>query len=155
PLGFDSQGLTTGELALPFTTATWREESRTFTRKLGEELRRRFGSLPIALGSEMPYNTTSSSSEWTLTTAGASVEPITSMADVRLVSSNYFDVLGVRVLRGRGFTPADVAGSEPVAVVNETFVREFARGAEVMGAELKPTAGSARPALKIVGVVAD
>jgi predicted permease len=41
------------------------------------------------------------------------------------VSPQYFATMGVPVLRGRGITPQDAAGTRPVAVVNEEFVRRF------------------------------
>jgi predicted permease len=46
------------------------------------------------------------------------------------VSANYLATLGVSVLRGRGFTPADNETSEPVAVVNEAFVKRFFKSGE-------------------------
>jgi predicted permease len=46
------------------------------------------------------------------------------------VSANYLQDLGVRLVRGRYFTPADNATSELVAVVNEAFVRRFFKNDE-------------------------
>jgi predicted permease len=41
------------------------------------------------------------------------------------VSANYLQDLGVKLVRGRYFTPQDDGNSELVAVVNEAFVRRF------------------------------
>lgn len=41
------------------------------------------------------------------------------------VSANYLQNFGVRLLRGRYFTPADNEHSAPVAIVNEAFVKRF------------------------------
>jgi predicted permease len=46
------------------------------------------------------------------------------------VSANYLQDLGVRIVRGRHFTPADNESSELVAVVNEAFVRRFFKNGE-------------------------
>ena len=46
------------------------------------------------------------------------------------VSANYLQDLGVRLVRGRHFTAADDERSEPVAVVNEAFVRRFFKNGE-------------------------
>lgn len=41
------------------------------------------------------------------------------------VTAGYLSVIGVPVLRGREFTDQDTASSEPVAIVNQTFVKRF------------------------------
>ena len=42
---------------------------------------------------------------------------------MRPVGQDFFDVMGVRILEGRGFTSADTKAGAPVAVVNEAFVQ--------------------------------
>jgi len=46
------------------------------------------------------------------------------------VSADYLQNLGVRLVRGRHFTAADNENTEPVAVVNEAFVRRFFKSDE-------------------------
>jgi predicted permease len=46
------------------------------------------------------------------------------------VSAHYLQDFGIPVLRGRGFTDADNERSEPVAVVNEAFVKRFFKSGE-------------------------
>jgi predicted permease len=46
------------------------------------------------------------------------------------VSANYLQQLGMTMVRGRGFTAADNETTEPVAVVNEAFVRRFFKSDE-------------------------
>jgi predicted permease len=41
----------------------------------------------------------------------------------RVVRNGYFDTMGIRLLRGRGFTQHDNAASIPVAIVNESMAR--------------------------------
>jgi predicted permease len=72
------------------------------------------------------------------------------------VSANYLQNLGVRLVRGRYFTAADNETTEPVAVVNEAFVRRFFTSDEDpldqhFGKTLPENAGTYR----IVGVVRD
>ncbi|MFI5177791.1 MAG: ABC transporter permease [Vicinamibacterales bacterium] len=43
----------------------------------------------------------------------------------RAVSADYFAAAGMRVVEGRGFTPADSLDSRPVLVVNREFAREY------------------------------
>jgi predicted permease len=49
------------------------------------------------------------------------------------VGEDYFQVVGVRVLRGRGLTDEDQAGSEPVAVVSESLARAMAPAGDAVG----------------------
>ncbi|HET9373242.1 MAG TPA: FtsX-like permease family protein, partial [Vicinamibacterales bacterium] len=153
PLGFDARGLVTGEFRLPTASASWREDARAFVRRLDGELRQRAGGLPITIASEMPYSQTTSSRTWQFMPADGSAAKAAG-ADIRVVASNYFDMLDIPVVRGRGFASTDVAGSDPVAVVNESFAREIGQGRDVIGARLD--AGTpAFPVVTIVGVVAD
>ncbi len=68
------------------------------------------------------------------------------------VSPSFFDVTGIEVLRGRGFTDADRVGSPLVAVVDETFVRTLFGGEDPIGRIVRyPWRGA--PDIEIVGVV--
>jgi predicted permease len=44
------------------------------------------------------------------------------------VSDGYFETIGTRIVKGRGFTEQDTASSRNVAVVNETFAKKFFKG---------------------------
>jgi predicted permease len=72
------------------------------------------------------------------------------------VSANYLQNLGIPVLRGRAFTPADNETTAPVALVNEAFVKRFFKSDENpldqhFGLDMPELAGTFR----IVGVVRD
>lgn len=46
-------------------------------------------------------------------------------ARARMVMGDYFATLGTPIVQGRPFTPGDREGTEPVAIINERFAREF------------------------------
>lgn len=71
-------------------------------------------------------------------------------AYMRVVSDGYFEAAGVRVLKGRGFTEADRASSEPVAIVNETLARTLWPGQDAIGQFVTQDGGR-----RVVGVVED
>ncbi|MFI5311315.1 MAG: ABC transporter permease [Gemmatimonadales bacterium] len=76
---------------------------------------------------------------------------------VSAVTGDYFETVGTRVLRGRGFTAADRSGTEPVALFNETMARTMWPGRDPVG-ECLFSGGDAKSATacaRIVGVVAD
>ncbi len=68
---------------------------------------------------------------------------------VHEVPRDYFDVLGIRILRGRSFSSADT--DNPV-VVNERFARKFLPDVDAVGRRFRVESGAWRT---IVGVAAD
>src|SRR5437899_47692 len=46
-------------------------------------------------------------------------------AGFTMVTPGYFRTFGIPIARGRSFTEQDAAGSVPVAIVNETFVKQY------------------------------
>jgi putative ABC transport system permease protein len=76
-----------------------------------------------------------------------------------VVTPAFHETLGIRIVRGRAFSERDRAGSLPVAVVNETFVRRYLPdvdpvGQRVVFAYVPGVEGPARE-WEIVGVSAD
>jgi predicted permease len=71
----------------------------------------------------------------------------------QMVRENYFATLEIPLLRGRGFTAQDDARAPQVAIVNQTFAREFFPNADVLGKRI--TFKGAKRVVEIVGVVAD
>jgi predicted permease len=78
------------------------------------------------------------------------------------ISPDYFKTLGMRMIVGRDFTPADGPGAPEVAIVNETFARKFGLlGANAGGAGpmnvigKRMSLGSDSLDITIVGLVAD
>jgi putative ABC transport system permease protein len=73
-------------------------------------------------------------------------------ADVRVASTRYFDTLNIPVKRGRLFTELDHENAAPVAVINESMIRQF-EGRDPVGVEVSIDNG--RNWATVVGVVAD
>jgi predicted permease len=76
-------------------------------------------------------------------------ERFTALMDT--VSNEYFQTMGVAILRGRGFLPTDTADAPRVAVVNDKFARHYWPDSDAVGKRLRlDTAGSAP--VEIVGI---
>jgi macrolide transport system ATP-binding/permease protein len=71
------------------------------------------------------------------------------------VSPSFFETLGVRVLRGRGFDERDTPAATHVAVVNETFARYFASNEDPLGKRFGIGDVTHRADYTIVGIVND
>jgi predicted permease len=76
---------------------------------------------------------------------------------VAWVSPEFFKTMGIPILSGRDISKHDGNASPKVALVNETFVREWLGGAEPIGALLRTGAepGYAEATYEIIGVVRD
>jgi predicted permease len=70
------------------------------------------------------------------------------------VSPEYFDVVGITLLRGRAFTSADQRGSTPVMVVDATMARTFWPEGDALGQCLQLGADT-MPCTTVVGIVRD
>jgi len=96
--------------------------------------------------------------------------PVSRAADVPLarfaaVDTHYLGTLGLPVLNGRTFAETDTSTSQPVAIVNQEFVRQFFANQDPVGRQIHPGPPPGIPAvllqdfgslssnIKIVGVV--
>ena len=79
--------------------------------------------------------------------------------EVRFVSPDYFRNLGIPLLHGRSFTSADRLDRGRLAVVSQSFVREYLGGREPIGLHLNDSNtapdAAADPKNEIVGVVGE
>ena len=80
----------------------------------------------------------------------------------QLCSEGYFRTLGIRLLRGRGFSEAEVNEARKVALVNQTLVNKYFGKDDPLGRQIKLATLETEadppvknPVFEIVGVVAD
>ena len=73
---------------------------------------------------------------------------------IAAVADDYFATIGTRLVRGRGFTPQDHQGTEPVVVVGETMARTAWPRQDAIGKCIRIGAAIA-PCARIVGIAAD
>ncbi len=78
------------------------------------------------------------------------------MSSVNLVSPGWFRTLGTRIVAGREFVDTDRAGTSPVVVVNEAFVRKFLNSSNPLGQVVRMGIVGPNPgAAEVVGVAED
>jgi putative ABC transport system permease protein len=80
----------------------------------------------------------------------------------QLCSEGYFPTVGIRMLRGRTLSEADVNDGRKVAVVNQTLVKKYFGQEDPIGRQIKltmletvPETPVKNPIFEIIGVVAD
>ncbi|HKC88013.1 MAG TPA: ABC transporter permease, partial [Blastocatellia bacterium] len=131
---------------------------------LYERLLARAGALPgvesVAVTSHLPLNRGGNTTVIEIEGRLFDMNRLTHMStDFRTVSVGYFQMMGMRLLRGRLFTDADQEGATPVAIINESFARNHWPGEDPVGKRFRyldniPERAKTRY-LTIIGVVAD
>jgi putative ABC transport system permease protein len=155
--GFPTQGLLTMRVPLPAARYDSAEKRASFFERLAREIE----AIPSIRGSVVTRTLPATNTLGTnLQIEGQEIpEPGHVGLLLQSVTPGFFDVLGVRVARGREFTPRDnTPTSVPVAIVNESFARRFwpayPDSVEPLGKRIKVPIISKEP-FEIVGVVAD
>ncbi len=75
-------------------------------------------------------------------------------ANYYAVTSDYFKAMGIPLLRGRFFTPRDVAGAPHVAIINESLAKRYFPNEDPLGKRINITSGP-ETWREIVGIVGD
>jgi putative ABC transport system permease protein len=78
------------------------------------------------------------------------------LADFRVVQPDYFQTMGMPLLRGRDFSELDDASGAPVAIINETLAQRFFPGEDPIGKLIQPLFSledRSKPGRQVIGVV--
>jgi putative ABC transport system permease protein len=124
-LGFRRDHLLTSYLPLPNDRFSHSEQVIAFYRQLLEKVAALPGISAASVSTGMPIVGTGFGMPFSI--AGQPVADPSSRqgAGFNMVTPEYFRTFGIRIQKGRVFTEQDVAGSLPVTVVNETFVKKY------------------------------
>ena len=150
PLGYQRDRLLTADLRLPASSYSKPEDQMRFWDRLELKL----GSLPGVQGVAVAPSLSFDRGTGPVTIeSAASASHVVSASDPESVSSGYFLIAGIPLLKGREFSDLDRAESPPVAIVNQAFAKEYFPLGTALGRRIKPgEPGSKQPWLTIVGV---
>lgn len=155
--GFDSSNVMTARVALPDANYGKPQQAADFFKKLME----RVSTLP---------GVNSAAAAWWIPLSGSEIgfnfdvqehpappgqQPL---AQVNVVTPDYFKMMRVPIVRGRAFTDRDDRTAPPVAIVTEGFAKQFFPGEDPVGKRITPNGSvdpGKPPVREIVGVVAD
>ncbi len=154
-LGFDAHGLITFQLAPPTAKYPVNGKAQQFYRALLDSLQAVPGVKATAVSSGIPLGAGTYSRHPMLTTDRSALPPDTKVPiDWRSVSPGYFKTMAIPLVRGRDFTDADTATSQPVMIVSQATAKKFWGSEDPIGHTLRRS-GDPRIAFTIVGVVGD
>lgn len=77
------------------------------------------------------------------------------IADIAVVDAQYFGTMEVPLISGRNFTSLDTYKTQPVAVIDQTLERQYWKGENPVGQQLKFGFGRGVDGVTIIGVVGD
>ena len=154
-LGFRPDHLLTANLTLDAARYQDAAQRTRFVDDLLPRLQHIPGVDSVALASDLPAT---SPSQVTLQIQGHTDLPANQRPNALdvLVTTDYFHVTGIPLLRGRTFTQMDSANAAPVVVVSQEFVHRLLKDRDPLGQQIRlDITGSEPQWSQIVGVVAD
>ncbi|MGH9852713.1 MAG: ABC transporter permease [Blastocatellia bacterium] len=149
--GFNAENLLTVQFSLPGRTYNI-ERRLAFFR----ECRARIEALPGVSSAAFAMSLPIAGWNWGSTFIVADRPAEKSWAVFTPVSANYFETMGVRLLRGRVFNEAEMADSAPVTMINESLARRLWPNEDPVGKRLKQGSAEIQAAWReVIGVVSD
>jgi putative ABC transport system permease protein len=148
--GFEPGHVISARVGLPATYRTGADVSRFFERAV-EELARIPGVESAAAVSQLPLSGAALGSTFT-SGVDPSGQPARFDADLRGVSTGYFDTMGIQLREGRSLTATDSASAPFVAVVDELMAKRIAPDGRAIGRRIR-WIRQADKDIEIVGIV--
>jgi putative ABC transport system permease protein len=135
--GFDARNVLTAQVALPDAKYPERPQVAAFFERALERVRASPGVESASLITPLPLTGDGWQSDFRIEGRPIPDRGEFPNTDIHLVGADYFQAMGVPLVRGRGFTPADRLGAVNVAVINATMARREWPGEDPIGKRLK------------------
>lgn len=152
-LGYDPRNVLTATIRLPLTRYTAAPDRERLMRNAEERMRLMPGVESVGMVDSLPMEG-ADASRLKIESPVAKTPPVEDEIWFVSAGPDYFSTLRVPMLSGRAFRETDGQAANPVAIVNQTFARQFFPGTNPIGYHLafrdSPTVWR-----EIVGVVAD
>jgi putative ABC transport system permease protein len=154
--GFNTEHVLKAAVSLPQYQYKTQQQWAAFLSALLERVQAQPGLLESALAVPLPIADGYVNLGFSIVGAPTPPPGSASTANYVSVSPGYFGVMGIPMLRGRGFAPEDSVSSPRVAIINDSMARSYFPGKDPLGSHLvfgfPPDTNVER---EIVGVVAD
>jgi macrolide transport system ATP-binding/permease protein len=167
--GFEPQKLLSVTINLNAAGEQSTQQRRELRRLLAERLRAAPGVRSVSQAFRQPSSGQLSSTPITIPGRAAPDDrPL--RANYNFVSPEHFETLGIRIVRGRGFTEREASANAPVVVISEATAQKFWPGQDAIGqrlgiaaAALSPDSDAARgtpeaavfPSYEVIGIARD
>jgi putative ABC transport system permease protein len=152
--GFNPERLLTLETFLPPTRYPKAQQQAAFYQQVGRRLAAVPGIQSVGASIGPPFTGASIGVGFNIEGRAATSPGEQLVASYRAISPNYFQTMGVPLLKGRDFSDGDNSEAPGVTIINQSFARRFFPNEDPVGKRLDIGDGYNRTR-EIVGVVGD
>jgi len=131
--GFDPRGLMSARVSLPKSAYGSDEKQAAFYNAALDQLKSIPGVTNAAFTDSLPFVDQGGSASFQIKEKPTGPGDPGPHAVVRLLTPGYFATMRIPLVRGREFTPEDRAGTEKVAIVDETLARQYLPNEDPLG----------------------
>jgi putative ABC transport system permease protein len=149
-LGFDPENVVTMRLSLPEARYSLRQTA-IFFRDLQDRVRNLPAVQGVAIVNQLPMSEITANASFDVEGRPANTD--INVADTRIISTDYFHVMGISLVRGRFFTDQDGTLPPASVIVNQTLALKVLPGTDPLGKRIRLRSDA--PWLSVIGVVAD
>jgi|HubBroStandDraft_6_1064221.scaffolds.fasta_scaffold05389_2 predicted permease len=151
-LGFEPGNLLLATVQRPLTLGDSSQQHAVFFSEATDRIRALPGVLQVAATRQYPLGELNNAALGLYLTDGTTYRAGTPIL-VDSISLDYFQTIGIRLLKGRAFEDRDSANAEAVAILSESLARHAFKDHNPLGQQFK--IGPTMPQLTIVGVVSN
>lgn len=152
--GFNPENLLTIDLSLPLSQYKEDFQVTAFYQQLLETVGRLPAVTSVSAVSDLPLLRPGNKQSFSVEGQPIDQSAPRPNADMVVISSKYFQTLGIPILQGRDFNEADHDKSTPVIVINQSMANSIWPGEDPLGRRIKLGVDD-DPFYSIVGVVSD
>ncbi|ABF39373.1 ABC efflux pump, inner membrane subunit [Candidatus Koribacter versatilis Ellin345] len=131
--GMQPHGVMTAALTLPKATYKTDEQQANFYNSLEEQLKQIPGVQHAAIVDSIPFSNGGGSASFFIEGKPVANGALGPHANIRSVSPEYFETLGIPLMRGRFFTSADRAKTQLVVIIDDVLARQYFGDSDPIG----------------------
>jgi putative ABC transport system permease protein len=149
-LGFNPDNVVTMRLSLPQVRYSL-SQTYAFFRDLQDRLRALPAVQGVAIVNQLPMSDVTANASFEV--EGVRTNTDVNVADTRIISPDYFHVMGISILQGRFFAEGDGSVPPSSVIVNHTLALKLWPGTNPIGKRIRLRSDA--PWLSVIGVAAD
>jgi putative ABC transport system permease protein len=149
--GFNCDRLLTFNISLPPKKYPEDQQKINFYEQLAEKLRALPGVQTVGVSSGLPLGNNGWQTSFRVEGQPEPEPGHTPLTEACIATPDYFQAMGITLLKGRSFTEQDVKDGPRVTLIDEEFARRYWRGEEAVGKNIKTSRTD--PPITVVGIV--